>query len=88
MIKPWTLALTASLLFTGATTGSAQPYNPTVDVLHYDFSLEVSDSNNNIHGRAEITVLFKGNAPGFALDLTQKNEHQTQEIARLAEITH
>jgi len=74
MIKSWTLALTASLLFIRATTGSAQTYNPTIDVRHYDFSIEVSDSNNIIHGRAEITVLFKGNATGFALDLTQKNE--------------
>jgi aminopeptidase N len=74
MIKPWTLALTASLLFIGATTGSAQPYNPAIDVRHYDFSIEVSDSNNIIHGRAEITILFKGNAPCFILDLAQKNK--------------
>ncbi len=74
MIKPWTLALTASLLLTGAVTGSAQPYNPTIDVLHYDFSLEVSDSSNNIRGQAGITILFKANAPGFALDLTKTND--------------
>ncbi len=73
MIKPWTLALIASLLFAGHTPGIAQPYNPTIDVQHYDFSLEVGDDNDKIRGEAVVTVLFKEDAAGFALDLTRRN---------------
>ena len=74
MIKSWTLALTASLLFAGATSCFAQPYNPSIDVQHYDFSLEVNDDNNNILGQAVITILFKEDIAGFALDLTRKGD--------------
>ena len=52
----------------------AQPYNPTIDVQHYDFTLELSDSNNSIHGQAAITVLFKTDVTGFALDFTRRND--------------
>lgn len=74
MIKPWTLALAASLLFTGYIPGFAQVYNPVIDVQHYDFSLEVNDDNDIIRGEAVITVLFKEDAAGFALDLTRRND--------------
>jgi len=51
----------------------AQPYNPTIDVQHYDFTLTLSDSNNTIRGIAVITLQFRENTPEFSLDLTKKN---------------
>jgi aminopeptidase N len=51
----------------------AQPYNPTIDVQHYDFDLTLSDSNNIIHGAAKITLRFLENGKEFHLDLTKKN---------------
>jgi aminopeptidase N len=73
MKKIGTLVLAACLSLYATQTWS-QAYNPSIDVQHYDFSLEVSDSNNSIRGQAAVTVLFKENAPGFSLDLTRKNE--------------
>ncbi|HEY6900821.1 MAG TPA: M1 family metallopeptidase, partial [Puia sp.] len=62
------------LLATGVTLAAhAQPYNPTIDVQHYDFTLEVSDSSNNIRGEAAITIRFRADAPSFTLDLTRRN---------------
>src|SRR5579859_4646134 len=52
----------------------AQPYNPAIDVQHYDFSLQLTDSNNIIHGEAAITLRFRENSPGFTLDLARKND--------------
>lgn len=57
------LALPCSRLF-------AQTYNPVIDILHYDYSLELNDSNNNIHGSAMITLSFNTDAREFTLDLT------------------
>ena len=51
----------------------AQTYNPVIDILHYDFSLELNDSNNNIRGEAVITLAFNTDAPSFTLDLTAAN---------------
>ncbi|HEY1212321.1 MAG TPA: hypothetical protein VGE93_01690, partial [Bryobacteraceae bacterium] len=47
--------------------------NKTIDVRHYDFQLQLNDSNNLIHGVATVTLEFKENAPQFHLDLTKKN---------------
>lgn len=51
----------------------AQPYNRTIDVQHYDFSLQLTDSNNAIQGAAAVTLEFREKAPEFSLDLTKKN---------------
>jgi aminopeptidase N len=50
--------------------------NPSVDVIHYDFSISVSDTNNIIYGQAAITVNFTGsvNILGFDLRNTGKDE--------------
>lgn len=52
---------------------AAQPYNPAIDVQHYDFSLILGDSNNTIRGAARVTLQFRENAPDFHLDLTSRN---------------
>ncbi len=51
----------------------AQSYNPAIDVQHYDFSLDLTDSNNTIHGDAVITLQFKEPVTEFPLDLTARN---------------
>jgi aminopeptidase N len=50
--------------------------NLSVDVIHYDFSISVSDTNNTIYGRAAITVNFTGtvNTLGFDLKNTGPDE--------------
>src|SRR5277367_3753212 len=68
--KPFLLCIFLALLCSRL---SAQTYNPVIDILHYDFSLELNDSNNNIRGNAVITLRFNTDAPEFALDLTAPN---------------
>ncbi|MBS1603928.1 MAG: hypothetical protein JST42_14775, partial [Bacteroidetes bacterium] len=71
MIKYCTLILAAGLTL----AVNAQPYNNTIDVQHYDFTLDLNDSSNLIRGQATVTVLFRSDAAaGFQLDLTRKNE--------------
>ena len=54
---------------------AAQPYNPAIDVLHYDFSLLLNDSTNTIRGDALITLQFREQTPSFALDLTSGDKN-------------
>ena len=61
------------LIFIPISRTSAQLYNPTIDVQHYDFSLALNDDNDNIRGTAVITVLFRAAAAQFNFDLTEKN---------------
>jgi aminopeptidase N len=68
-----TLTLAACFLLAARYAAFTQPYNPAIDVQHYDFSLEVNDNDNNIKGQAAITILFKEDATGFSLDFTRKN---------------
>src|ERR1700742_4498314 len=51
----------------------AQEYNPVIDVRHYDFHLELTDSSNLIRGQADITLVFRQTALQFGLDLSAKN---------------
>ena len=55
-----------------ATRLPAQTYNPVIDVQHYDFHLDLGDSNNVIHGIAAITLEFRKNATEFTLDFANK----------------
>jgi aminopeptidase N len=64
------LAIGALTLFTRLL---AQPYNPIIDVQHYDFSLILSDSNDVINGNAAVTLEFRITTPDFNLDLTKTN---------------
>src|SRR5579872_3639994 len=48
---------------------SAQPYNPAIDVTHYDFALVLNDSTDDIRGDARITLQFREQTPSFSLDL-------------------
>jgi aminopeptidase N len=70
MNRMYLLLLATTLLCTRA---GAQFYNPDIDVLHYGFTLEVNDADNNILGTADILVTFRKEARSFALDLVKKN---------------
>ena len=52
----------------------ADPYprNPSIDIQHYRFSLDLNDSTNVLIGHAEVTILFKKSESNFELDLVGK----------------
>ena len=52
--------------------GTAQVYNPTIDVQHYDFSLRLSDHNDQVEGTAVVTVRYTGKSASCWLDLARK----------------
>jgi len=43
--------------------------NPDVDIIHYEFSVAVSDTNNIIYGHTLISVRFKGDLNTIDFDL-------------------
>src|SRR5690348_6120990 len=46
--------------------------NPTLDVQHYRFSIQLNDSNNIIKAEAQITISFLQDVNEIKLDLVQK----------------
>src|SRR5689334_20271671 len=46
--------------------------NPALDVQHYQFTIQLNDSNNVIKGEAAITIKFKQNVNEVKLDLVDK----------------
>lgn len=51
----------------------AQTAFPYLDVQHYTFALTLNDANNNINGRATITIKFLNNVQSFQLNLVKQN---------------
>ncbi|MEP7108096.1 MAG: M1 family metallopeptidase [Ferruginibacter sp.] len=49
-------------------------YNPAIDVQHYNFAIELNDSNDEINANAVISVLFLQDANIVTFDLTCKND--------------
>lgn len=43
--------------------------NPLIDIIHYEFNINVNDTNNIISGSARITLKFIGPVTSFDLDL-------------------
>jgi aminopeptidase N len=43
--------------------------NLSVDIIHYDFSLSISDTSDTVYGQASINVSFKGTVKTVELDL-------------------
>ncbi|HVN57903.1 MAG TPA: M1 family metallopeptidase [Bacteroidales bacterium] len=64
--KVLVLILLSASIRVGA--GNYKP-DPAIDIIHYEFRIELSDSNNVIHGIAVIKVLFKNAAGHITLDL-------------------
>jgi len=46
--------------------------NPNADIIHYDFSISISDTNNIIYGHAVIAVNFTGPLDTIEFDLRNK----------------
>ncbi|WP_114939625.1 M1 family metallopeptidase [Mucilaginibacter endophyticus] len=51
----------------------AQAPGAPIDVKHYTFDIKLNDADNNIEGKATVTVRFLNAADGFNLDLVKKN---------------
>ena len=59
--------------------------NPLIDVVHYEFNINVNDSDNVIAGNARITLKFNGSVSSFELDL--KNVDSTGKGMTIKSIT-
>ena len=55
--------------FAGSLQGQNRSLQPGIDVIHYDFSIDLPDSGRLIEGRALITVRRSLPANHFVLDL-------------------
>ncbi len=64
------LVLSTLLLISVST--QAQTVSDVIDVIHYDFTIELNDSNDVITGTADVTFVFRNDAHTFALDLIEK----------------
>lgn len=71
MIKKFTLFLVAT---TACVYAKAQSPGAIIDVKHYSFNLKLNDKDNQIKGRAEISLKFLKNAESFKISLVKKNE--------------
>jgi aminopeptidase N len=50
--------------------------NPFIDIIHYEFSISISDTNNIIYGHAEIAVNFTGHVNTLEFDLKNKGTEE------------
>lgn len=50
------------------------PYNASIDVQHYVFQVQVSDANDNLEGKALITVRFTEKVKAVSFDLANVND--------------
>ncbi|XHR94326.1 hypothetical protein ACFJIV_29255 [Mucilaginibacter sp. UC70_90] len=51
----------------------AQVPGAQIDVKHYTFDIKLNDADNNIEGKATVSIRFLNGAEGFSLDLVKKN---------------
>ncbi|MGF7074320.1 M1 family metallopeptidase [Mucilaginibacter sp. 3215] len=51
----------------------AQVPGAQIDVKHYTFDIKLNDADNNIEGKATVSIKFLNGAEGFSLDLVKKN---------------
>ena len=56
--------------------------NPFTDVIHYEFSVSISDTNNVIYGHATITVNFTGPVNTLEFDLKNKGTDEKGMIVK------
>ena len=61
------------LVYTTVTARDNYKLNPLIDVVHYEFSININDSNNVIVGNAGITLKFNGLVNEFDFDLKNIN---------------
>ena len=67
------LSISFFFIFCFSITGiDSYKRNPKIDIIHYDFSISVNDTNNIIYGHSLITVNFKGTVNTLGFDLQNK----------------
>ncbi|MFI5138385.1 MAG: M1 family metallopeptidase [Sphingobacteriales bacterium] len=54
-------------------SAKAQIQFPAIDVQHYDFAIQLNDTNDTIKGKATVKIKFLKDVPGFALNLIKTN---------------
>lgn len=57
----------------------------TIDVRHYKFEIGLTDANDNIRGKATVTVKFKKDVSGFSLDLKNEKGGKGMTVTGLSE---
>ncbi len=65
----WALSTLALSSPVAAQSSGARPYRPGIDVVHYELTLDLPDSGNVIHGRAELAVRRTAPVDTLTLDL-------------------
>lgn len=68
------ILVAALLIIADKTIAQTKLYNPSIDVQHYEFNIQLSDSNDTLSGRAIITVQFTKSASTVQLDLININD--------------
>src|ERR1700744_6595608 len=61
------------VVFSFSLAARAQVPGAVINVLHYNFAIQLNDENNNIKGKADITIKFLKKANVFHIDLVKKN---------------
>ena len=69
------ILLTIGILFFQQTRAQQTPiYNPSIDVQHYTVSINLTDTNDSLKGKAVISVLFTEKVNEVSLDLINVND--------------
>jgi aminopeptidase N len=73
------------ILFQALFARASDPYarNPSVDIIHYQFQLLLSDQSNEIVGDASVEVLFLAPVTTFELDLVAQGEKTGMRVTSL-----
>ncbi len=66
-------ALVFGVLIVLCFDASAQVPGSSIDMQHYTFNIDLTDNDNNISAKAEVTLKFLKSATSFDLDLVKKN---------------
>jgi aminopeptidase N len=90
------LRTTLALILATCLAHAEDPYprNSAIDMLHYRFQLEVTDTSNTVVGEAQIKVYFKQPVAEWALDLVSRQPDGTGMVAtgvlgeRVAKFSH
>ncbi|MEJ7588623.1 MAG: M1 family metallopeptidase [Ferruginibacter sp.] len=69
----YSLLFFTSLFATGLPAQETNSYNPVIDVLHYNFSIEVNDANDELVATAAISLVFLQATSTIEFDLAGKN---------------
>jgi aminopeptidase N len=63
------LLISAFFVLNAVSAADRYKINPLIDVLHYEFSINITDTSDIICGKALVTIKFNGRVSEFDLDL-------------------